>query len=274
MRKIYVLTGLLSVAAALWMGFRRDGKETFEATAGIRSTAAARVAEKRGAEADPGLAAALRSGKTEDKERVLNELLPKLLKDDMAAAARLAESLETWAWREEVMHRVARTWAAEDFAAAAKWAANLRDPEERETAVRDVCIEAAASDPEGAMKKAAQLHLGLESDSVMENLLPIWTAKDPGAAQAWLESQPQDEARDRQCAGLALELAKTAPEDAANVAVKSISPGAAQDEAVMAVLHQWAKRDPGGASAWVADFPESDLRTRAEEELAGLTRSP
>ncbi|MDB6079423.1 MAG: hypothetical protein JWO82_3170 [Akkermansiaceae bacterium] len=274
MRKIQVLAGLIGVSAALWLGLRTNHGETFEDVPGAPEGVPARAPEKRGSGVDPELAAALRSGKTEDKERALNVLLPKMLREDLPAAAKLAEALETWAWREEVLHQVARQWAEEDFAAAVKWAVNLRDPQERQTAVSDACVQAAAADPEAAVRKAASLHLGLEEAPVMENLLGIWAAKDPEAAEGWLKEQPQDEARDRQYARLALELSKTAPEDAANVAVKSISPGPAQDEAVMAVLHQWAKRDPQGAVAWVADFPESDLRTRAEEELAGLTRAP
>lgn len=38
----------------------------------------------------------------------------------------------------------------------------------------------------------------------------------------------------------------------------------------MSVLQQWAIRDPAAARAWVARFPEGPLRTRAEEELAGI----
>jgi hypothetical protein len=268
----YLLLGLLGASALVWGSLsHRDNSAAFEAAAKTPEFPAKMAAKTAGPEA-PELGAALRSGKPEDKARALETLLPELMKRDFHAAGRLAESLEPWAWREEVLHRVARTWAGEDFPAAAKWAVSLRDPQERSTALNDVCIQAADRDPAAAVALADRFRMGEDGDTVMENLLQAWAAKDFTATAAWLEARPEGEARDKGYLRLALARSATNPEEAATLAVQRIAPGPLQDEAVIAVLHQWTLRDPEGAAAWVADFPQSDLRGRAEEELAGLPR--
>jgi hypothetical protein len=63
---------------------------------------------------------------------------------------------------------------------------------------------------------------------------------------------------------------ESSPTDAASFVVGEMQAGPAQDEAAMAVLHQWALRDFTGASAWVNEFPEGNMRERAIRELKGL----
>ncbi|RYD26051.1 MAG: hypothetical protein EOP87_23370, partial [Verrucomicrobiaceae bacterium] len=58
------------------------------------------------------LVSALSTGKPQDRDRALQGLLPELMRRDISAAARMAEGLEPWAAREDILFRVAREWAS------------------------------------------------------------------------------------------------------------------------------------------------------------------
>ncbi len=64
-------------------------------------------------------------------------------------------------------------------------------------------------------------------------------------------------------------LSKSDPAAAAQL-VSGLEPGNVQDEAAMAVLHQWALKDSASALQWAEAFPESPLRDRALAEISNL----
>jgi hypothetical protein len=106
---------------------------------------------------------------------------------------------------------------------------------------------------------------------VAGDLIRIWAASDSRSATEWLSANPSAEPEaDERWAALVEVLVGQSPSEAATV-VAGITPGAVQDEAVIAVLHQWSLRDPVGAAAWIDLFPPGSLRTRAEVELAGIS---
>ena len=86
-------------------------------------------------------------------------------------------------------------------------------------------------------------------------------------AAAWISAAWKTEESDRFWAAGVRMMAEKSPADAAQLAIEHISPGPAQDEAVISILHQWWRQDRAAAAAWVALFPESPLRTRAEREI-------
>jgi hypothetical protein len=96
-----------------------------------------------------------------------------------------------------------------------------------------------------------------------------WAEKDFAAALDWALTRAGEQ-RNQLIARLAFIQSQTSPIEADTLAVQNIPPGEAQTEAVMAVLHQWGLRDLPAAQQWVAQFPDSDLRTRAINELAGI----
>ena len=54
------------------------------------------------------------------------------------------------------------------------------------------------------------------------------------------------------------------------IRVVQMEPGPMQNEAMLSVLHQWAKSDLAAASDWAGNLPTGVLRDRAMNELAGL----
>ncbi len=98
-----------------------------------------------------------------------------------------------------------------------------------------------------------------------------WCGKEPGAAIEWARGQPQGEWRERLLAGISSVLSRTDPITAAQV-VSGMEPGDLQDEAVIAVVHQWALIDSTAALEWAEAFSESALRDRALMEIANLRK--
>lgn len=214
------------------------------------------------------LTSALGSGDSGDKERAFRELLPDLMNRDIAAAAQVAENLEPWASREEVLFQVARAWAAIDPAAAAGWARELPDTAESLAVFNHVCIAIAKTDPLRALELAGN------DDALQRQLLQLLAAKDPAAALRWAAKQTDTGLRETAFARVALGHAEASPEDAARLVAEHLSPGPLQDETALAVLHQWILRDPRGARAWVEIFPDGALLQLAESELAAAAAYP
>jgi len=90
------------------------------------------------------------------------------------------------------------------------------------------------------------------------------------AAYNWIIAQPEDDRRVPLVAGMAFTWSQKEPVEAAQFVVQEIPSGAAQDEAVMMVLHQWALADFTGARTWAQQFTEGPLQSRALNELAGI----
>jgi hypothetical protein len=170
---------------------------------------------------------------------------------------------------EAVLSRL-RAWAGQDPESALAWGEQQPDNRERNEVLTDACFQIARTDPRRAVMLAEQLHLN--PDAVVENLAQQWAARDLTAAYDWIAAQPADAQRDALVTGLTFIWSQSEPLNAAQFVVQQMAPGPAQDEAVMMVLHQWALADRAGAGAWVQQFPESPLRNRALNELAGLAQ--
>ena len=113
--------------------------------------------------------------------------------------------------------------------------------------------------------------MGDETGALRGSLAQSWAEKDWPAAMNWMQAHPaaglqQDQILEK----LAFVLAKTSPMEAANFAIANISPGFTQNEAAIAVLHQWGLQDLAAARAWLEQFPQGDLRQRGEQELNAI----
>jgi hypothetical protein len=170
---------------------------------------------------------------------------------------------------EAVLTRL-REWAGKDPESALAWGEQQPDNPERNEVLADACFQIARTDPRRAVMLAEQFHLN--PDAVVENLAQQWAAKDLTAAYGWIAAQPADGQRNALVTGLTFIWSQSEPLNAAQFVVQQMAPGPAQDEAIIMVLHQWALADRTAAGAWVEQFPESPLRNRALNELAGLAQ--
>jgi hypothetical protein len=76
--------------------------------------------------------------------------------------------------------------------------------------------------------------------------------------------------RERVLADMAATWADSDPAKAAELAVRELSPGTRQSEAVLGIVQRWVQNQPEQAAAWVAAFPSGTLRDTALEELVKL----
>jgi hypothetical protein len=213
--------------------------------------------------------AEIQFGDPMNKER-LRVLIAKLVRDTPEAAGQFAESLETGEIREEVLHLVAQFRAGQDEASAEKWAAQLPNESERISALSDICLQTAETDPRSALEIAGHNDLKEMSAALTAGIVQKWAKQDFSDASNWVKDRPPGEGRDQMLQRLALVESETDPAAAASLVAEQISPGPVQNEAVISIVHQWAMQDMNGASEWVALFPHSAIRDRAEEELTGI----
>lgn len=210
--------------------------------------------------------AALKSG----DRAAFSQAFDRLAEIEPQAAARLLD--QAGAFREDAIRGLARTWAKSDLTAARDWAVSLQEAGERERAVTFLSFALAEGDPGKALRFAQKEGLNDQTGTI-RNLAQQWAARDFPAAREWAHDLPQGPERNEIFGRLAMVRATSDPVEAAQLVVSEIQEGPAQEEAAMTVLNRWLIQDPEAAAKWVESFPESDLKERADRELAGFWES-
>lgn len=177
--------------------------------------------------------------------------------------------------RETFLRQLSVTWAGKDIKAALAWSDQLENESERRHVRSLMCI--AFSETGGNSGQALELAIehGADEggDGLLENLTMQWATRETPAALEWARRQPAGEWSDRLMARVVFILAKSDPFHAACQVAEEMEPGPMQNEAMLSVLHQWAKSDLAAASDWAGNLPTGVLRDRAMNELAGLQNS-
>jgi hypothetical protein len=189
---------------------------------------------------------------------------------DPARALAQAFTLETGNERESRIRELLSAWAARDAEAALTWVSALENPAARGSARSTVCLAVAEKDPRRAVELA--LAHGTDQDDdcgLLECLTMQWCEKECATVVDWAREQPPGEWRERLLARASFVLSKSDPAAAANL-VSGLDSGTVQDEAAMAVLHQWALQDSPAALKWAEAFSEPILRERALTEISNL----
>jgi hypothetical protein len=189
---------------------------------------------------------------------------------DPSAALARAFALGKGSKRDDLVRELLSGWASRDSEAALSWVSSLEDPSARRSARSTVCLAVAEKDPRHALVLA--LAHGADEDGdggLLECLTMQWCEKESEAALDWAVTQPAGEWRDRLVAGASFVVSKLDPVRAAHL-VAGLEPGTLQDEAAMAVLHQWALQDSSAALEWAEAFSEPAFRERALAEISNL----
>ena len=165
-------------------------------------------------------------------------------------------------------------WARNFPAEALAWLQNAPDGTQRVAIAEIVCPELAQTNAVAAVA-LAENSLGSGTNDVAQNLLgnlaQTWAGQDGRAASAWVIAKPRGEQRDRLLGRVTFVQSQTNPEEATRLVVEQMSPGAAQTEAAISVMHQWALRDANAAMKWAEAFPAGDLRERAINEVRNVS---
>ncbi len=169
--------------------------------------------------------------------------------------------------REDAIRELAHEWAADAPVAAEQWAATFDDPDDWERAMTHVCLEVAARNPREAIEIAQRHTL---NEGTIESIVELWANTDIEKAADWVSELPDGKLRESTLSRLALVVAETSPSEAAEIVSTSLAAGPVQDEAAIAVLHQWLRHDPEAARQWVEIFPDGKLKVRARAEILGM----
>jgi hypothetical protein len=164
-------------------------------------------------------------------------------------------------------------WAARDFDAALAATMKLPDGEERNEALCAVCNGLAQTDPADAVKMAQEFRLDQQGTAILQDLVQQWAGTDLVASLAWVGGQPAGAARDEMTTRVAFIMAQGDPADAAALVMNQIAPGAARDEAIMTVLHQWGQQDMPAAARWANQSAPPGLQERIINELNSILDS-
>jgi hypothetical protein len=189
---------------------------------------------------------------------------------DPARALTLAFALEKGIDRQSRIRDLLATWAIRDAEAALDWVSSIEDPAARRSARSTVCFALAEKDPRRAVTLA--LAHGADEDDdggLLETLTMQWCEKECETVVDWVREQPPGEWRERLLSRVSFVLSKSDPAAAAHL-ISGLKPGTVQDEAAMAVLHQWALQDSSAALRWAEAFSEPILRGRALAEISNL----
>jgi hypothetical protein len=221
-----------------------------------------------------GMAAALellsRAGSTSLEEDLKLRLIRRWAGADPRAAADYLTAAPVDRLHQEAVNDVAIAWANVNVAEATDWAQGLPEGEQRDGALLNVAYEAARADAVAALHLAMELPMGEGRDDLITHAAGQWAATTPEAALEWARQIVAPELRARVLSAIATVWSETDPVAAGALAVKELSAGKQQDDAIVGVVQRWVQREPEAAAAWVVDFPDGSLRDTALEELVKL----
>jgi hypothetical protein len=168
--------------------------------------------------------------------------------------------------REESLRAEARLRATRDMAGTLQWLAAFESGHDRALAAEAVVDELARTDPAGALEVAGHFQVG-DGDGRREYLVQLWTEESPGEATDWVMRQPAGPGRDRLAARIAYVRAQTDPAEATALAKTYIDGAQVKQDTLIAVLRQWALRDPAAATAQANELTDLGMRLRALHEI-------
>jgi hypothetical protein len=137
------------------------------------------------------------------KQRVaVSEIVcPQLAQTNPAAAVALAENClgsGTNNAAQYLLDNMAQQWAAQDMQAANAWATSKPPGEQRDRLLQRIAVAESKADPyQAAQLIVNQISPGPTQNEAAMSVIYQWAQKDAAAAQAWAESFPAGDFRDR-----------------------------------------------------------------------------
>ena len=166
---------------------------------------------------------------------------------------------------------VAISWANQNLAEATQWGRQLEDSAERTAGLMAIAYEAARNEPLQALDLVGELPVSPERDDLMAQAATQWATTAPEAAADWATRITDRAVRERLLAGIAVAWGEIDPVAAAACAVRNLSVGKEQEDAVIGIVQRWVQNEPEKAAAWVRSFPETTtLSQTALETLVKL----
>jgi hypothetical protein len=205
-----------------------------------------------------------------ETDRSSSEIFPKSTpsekKDEIAVAKPV--DLPVGSPEDEALIKAAVAWASQSPTEAVAWASQIPRADARQRAMLTVAAEVARSEPTIALTVVAGLPPDPARDDLVVHAAAQWAATEPANAAEWAEQIPDTHLRQRVVSAVATEWGGSDPIAAAQLALQTLPPGRAQDDAVIGIVQRWNQAEPEAVAAWVGEFPAGQLRKTAMAVLA------
>ncbi len=140
-------------------------------------------------------------------------------------------------------------------------AAEITSPKERDQALQEIIWDALELDPDLAQEGFQQLTSGSpERNQFIQHFALRLAEASFEQAVEWAASLENEQEKSLAYNHIALVLAESEPEKAAQMLSDSGIPGRDFDVAVVQVAQRWAANSPAAAAAWVSLFDDSEAR--------------
>lgn len=140
-------------------------------------------------------------------------------------------------------------------------AAEITSPKERDQALQEVIWDALEPDPELAREGFKQLTSGSpERNQFIQHFALRLAEASLEQAVEWAATLENDQEKSLAYENIALVLAESEPEKAAQMLSDSGVAGRDFDVAVVQVVQRWAASSPANAAAWVSLFDDGEAR--------------
>lgn len=157
-----------------------------------------------------------------------------------------------------------------DPASALAWANGQSDGKERTAALEAIAWRAAVDDLPLAVEALEAMPEGEPRNRLASHLTAEWATRDQDSALVWAMSRSEENERNEALYGWIIATGEHDPARAGTMAADEITPGAAQNRAVISVVQRWTPKDLAAATAWVESFPEGDLKNDAMDALRAV----
>jgi len=166
------------------------------------------------------------------------------------------------------MQQFASQWyrEAKDKNEPLQWALSMRGGEARNRTLTSVFSSWASKDPIAAVTAATNLSNEGNKDDLVKSITSSWSYRDPQAAMDWAARQPDSDLRQDI---LRSTLRNIAGDDPTKAVASLNSLGMSNDaKAVSQIVDRWARNDLEGASDWVKQLPDGEVRNSSLQKVA------
>jgi hypothetical protein len=140
-------------------------------------------------------------------------------------------------------------------------AAEITSPQERDQALKEIIWDALELDPDLAQEGFEKLTSGSpEKNQLIQHFALRLTEQSFTQAVEWTAALETEQEKSLAYDSIALVLAESEPEKAAQILSESGVAGRDFDVAVVQVVQRWAASSPTNAAAWVSLFDEGEAR--------------
>ncbi len=203
------------------------------------------------------------------QRELTEELVRKWAEEMPQAASEWVTQKPAGALQRSAARSVAVIWANQNVQDAAAWVRHWPE-NEKESGLIAVAYEAARTAPESALWLASELSPTPARDGLITHTVREWASQDAEAPISWAEKMKASSLQEDVFANAAISLSEKDPIGAANLALQKLSPGARQDNTVVSIVQRWTQTAPAEAAAWVARFPQGEVRDASVENLVQL----